>query len=372
MSVPSLSTFNTDAWVGRNLDEVATPALCLDMDRFEENVSRVVELCRNYGVQWRPHAKCHKSPRLAQLMMQQGAMGVTCATLEEAQLMVDGGISNVLIANMIASRPKLDQLAELAKRSQILVCVDAAQHITDLNQAMQAVGRTIGVLIELEIGFNRVGAASIEAAIALAKLCAESEYVELQGVMAYEGHLLTLADLDQKDREIQTAIEHTVSVRRAIEIAGYPCPIVSCGGTGSLPITIAQPGVTEIQAGGAVFMDEFYRRACGIQDFENALTVRATVVSRPTADRVVIDAGRKALDLAIHQPRPISPLGLQVEWFAAEHGILSCDPRADSPRIGDPVILIPGYADLTNNLYSRFWGHRGERIVDVFPIHHAR
>jgi D-serine deaminase-like pyridoxal phosphate-dependent protein len=186
--------------------------------------------------------------------------------------------------------------------------------------------------------------------------------------MAYEGHLLTAADPSEKRTAIRQALARVVDCRRQIEDAVMPCPIVSCGGTGSFPITLTQPGITEVQAGGAIFMDAFYREACQIDQLEHALTVLATVVSCPTPERAVIDAGRKAMNIEIHRPRVLDKPGVSVDWLAAEHGVLRREPDAAPLYIGEQLELIPGYADLTNVLHNCFWGFRGGRLAEIIPI----
>jgi D-serine deaminase-like pyridoxal phosphate-dependent protein len=153
-----------------------------------------------------------------------------------------------------------------------------------------------------------------------------------------------------------------------MEHEGLPCPIVSCGGTGSYPITLGQAGITEIQAGGAIFMDAFYRQACQITDLEHALTVLTTVVSLPEPNRAIIDAGRKAMNIEIHVPQVVGHPGILVDWLSAEHGVLKLTPGAAPLEIGQQLELIPGYADLTNVLHPCFFGFRQGRLEQVIPI----
>ena len=186
--------------------------------------------------------------------------------------------------------------------------------------------------------------------------------------MAYEGHLLTIDEPREKETAIRSALDAAMACKRQIEEAGVPCPIFSCGGTGSYPITVALPGVTEIQSGGAIFMDAFYREACKITELDHALTVIATVVSRPTHDRAVIDAGRKALNIEIHRPLVAGKKGVTVDWLSAEHGILKIESGGDDLHIGEQIELIPGYADLTTVLHTCFHGFRGGTLEEVYPI----
>ncbi len=348
--------------------ELCTPALCLDLDKFQSNVRTMVDICTRHDLQWRPHAKCHKSPTIASWLVEAGAVGVTCATISEAEIMAGQGIRNILIANMIVGPMKLSRLVALTYRADPIVCVDQFSQAQAISAAMVAGGSTIRVVIELEIGMNRVGVLVGEKAIALARQIAELPGIAFAGLMAYEGHLLTIADPQQKGQAIHEALEPVAKCRDELESGGLPCPIVSCGGTGSYPITVNVPGITEIQAGGAIFMDAFYRHACQIVTLDFALTILATVVSRPTRDRAVIDAGRKAMNIEIHRPQVVDRPGVEVEWLSAEHGILKLSDDASDLKVGDLIELIPGYADLTTMLHPCFWAFRQNSLEQVIPI----
>lgn len=354
--------------IGCSKSELSTPALCLDLDLFEANVQHMVAACRERRVQWRPHAKCHKSPILGRWIVDAGACGLTCATIDEAEIMAAAGIQDLLIANMIAGSVKVERLVELASQADVLVCADHPAQVRQLSGAMAAAKRTVRVLVELEIGMHRVGVASVEDAIALAQQIHDSPGLRLAGVMAYEGHLLTIRDLAEKERAIREALAKAVATRRRLQDRGLPCPIVSCGGTGSFPITLGQSGITEIQAGGAIFMDAFYREACQISGLHNALTVLATIGSLPAPNRAIMDAGRKAMNIDIHKPQVVGLDGVSVDSLSAEHGSLAVEPHASKLEIGQQIELIPGYADLTNVLHTCFYGFRDGRLEREIPI----
>ncbi|MBM99914.1 MAG: alanine racemase [Planctomycetaceae bacterium] len=356
------------AVVGCSKTDLYTPALCLDLDLFDANVQIMVETCQKHGVDWRPHAKCHKSPIIGRWLVDAGAIGLTCATIREAELMAEAEIRDLLIANLIAGPAKIQRLVELASKADPIICLDHQDQADAISQAMATAGVYVRVLIELEIGMNRVGVDDLELVERLAEKVHSLPGLELAGVMAYEGHLLTIEDLQEKEQTIRQALAKAMTARDRLESRGLPCSIVSCGGTGSFPITVKQNGITEIQAGGAIFMDEFYRHSCQIDQLENSLTIMATVVSMPTPDRVVVDTGRKALNIEIYRPRVREPKGLLVESLSAEHGVLRLTEDATPPKIGQPVEIIPGYADLTNVLHPGFLGFRGGKFEREIPI----
>lgn len=354
--------------VGIEKAKLITPALCLDLDRLEANIRRMVDACHAAGVEWRPHAKCHKSPLLGQQLVEAGAIGLTCATLQEVATMANAGIRDLLLANLVAGTPKIDRLVELADLADLLICIDDPRQAYPISEALSAAKREVRVLIELEIGMERVGVQDDSTALELARIIHSLPGLELAGLMAYEGHLLTIENEDEKRDAIQETLRPVVQLKERMIAEGLPCPIVSCGGTGSFPITVQQPGITEVQAGGAIFMDAFYRDRCGIDFLDDALSILATVTSTPTSDRVIIDAGRKAMDMAIHYPRVVSHQGMSVVSLSAEHGILQRSADSEPVELGDLVELIPGYADLTNVLHACFYGIRNGVVEKELPI----
>ena len=354
--------------IGCGIDDISTPYLCLDLDLFDSNVASMVATCREHNVLWRPHAKCHKSPVIAQWLLDAGAGGITCATVREAEVMAGAGISDILIANMIAGKAKVARLAQVAQQADVIICVDNIGQATAISQAMDAANTSVRVLIELEIGLNRVGIAVNDAAIQLGGQINKLPGLQLAGLMAYEGHLLTIEDPAEKESSIRSALGKVVELREQFERSGLACPIMSCGGTGSYPITVKQPGITEIQAGGAIFMDAFYRHACQITELQYALTVQTTVVSLPTPDRAIIDAGRKTMDMSVHLPVVKDRLDLTVDRLSAEHGALARSPDGPTLEIGRQLEVIPGYGDMTNIFHPHFHAFRNGRLEQRIPI----
>ncbi|HVU87422.1 MAG TPA: DSD1 family PLP-dependent enzyme [Pirellulales bacterium] len=349
-------------------DALDTPALCVDLDVMDANIQAVMAACRAHGVAWRPHSKGHKIPAIAQRELAAGAIGVTCAKLGEAEVMAAAGISDILIANMIVGPIKVARLVELRRIADPIVCVDHMDQVTPLSDAMTQAGLKLRTMIEVDIGLSRVGTLPGRATLALAGQIAESPGLELAGIMGYEGHLLTVSDAHEKASAIRAALGSLTETADAIRRAGLPCEIVSCGGTGSYLYAIEQPGITEIQAGGAIFMDAFYRKRCRIPDLQYALTVLTTVVSRPAPERAIIDAGRKSLSMELTMPLVAGRDDIRVKGLSAEHGTLELGPTARDLKIGDRLELIPGYADLTTVFHDELYGFRDGRLEVVWPI----
>jgi D-serine deaminase-like pyridoxal phosphate-dependent protein len=354
--------------LGTPKDELDTPALLIDLDLFEANVGQAVELCREHGVGWRPHAKCHKSPDIGRRLIEAGAIGLTCAKLGEAEMFAAAGIPDLLIANFLAGPRKVERLVELRRKADPIICLDHIDQAIPISGAMESAGQRLRAILEIDIGLERAGVAPGRPAVELAKRVAELPGIELVGVMGYEGHLLTLENPGEKAGRICEALAQLVETAERIAAAGISCPIVSCGGTGSLPFAVSQPGITEVQAGGVIFMDTFYRYQCHLEGFRYALTILTTIVSRPTPGRAIIDSGRKTMNMEIAIPLVLGREDVTVDRLSAEHGILKLGPTAEDLQVGDRLELIPGYGDLTTVLHNQFFVLQDGKLVDIWPL----
>lgn len=348
--------------------DLDTPALCIDLECMEANVGHLVASCCQHKVDWRPHSKCHKSPAIAQKLVAAGAIGVTCAKVGEAEIMAAAGVTDLLIANQVVGSQKITRLVALRRVADPIVCIDHLDQARPIGEAMQAAGLSIRVLIEVDIGMQRAGVLPGGASVELAGELSRIPGITFSGVMGYEGHLLQVPDPVEKEQRIRTDVGSLVETKLQVENKGIACPIVSCGGTGSYTYSISQPGITEIQAGGAIFMDDYYRNKCHVQDLDFALTLIATVVSRPAPDRAIIDSGRKTMNCELETPRVISHAGIQVQSLSAEHGTLVLEPAAQGLKIGDRLILLPGYSDFTCVLHDRFFAFRDQRLEEIWPL----
>jgi len=352
--------------VGSTLDEIDTPCLLIDLDAFESNVKKMAAYCAENGVAWRPHSKCHKSPDIARAIVAAGAIGVTCAKLGEAEVMAAAGVKDLLIANPLVGPIKLRRLAALRETADPITIIDHPDQVDALSAALPR-ERPVRTLIEVDIGMSRCGVQPGESAVALARRIDESPSLELAGIMGYEGHLLRIEDPAEKERAIAASIGLLNETKKALLEAGIPCPIVSAGGTGSYEITARQPGLTEIQAGGGIFMDLMYSEECGVKSLDYSLTILASVTSRPTPDRAIIDAGRKTMNRELHTPEVKGRDDLRIQSLSAEHGILDVTQGA-GPAVGERIEFIPGYGDFTTVLHDCFYCLRGDRLEAVWPL----
>ena len=348
--------------IGRNPRDVITPALVLDLPAARRNIAKMADRLKTMPAKLRPHIKVHKSPELARMQVDAGAIGISTATVWEAIVMVRSGLDSIFVVNTVAGREKLAALAEIARDAEVMVAVDNPQNSADIAAAARAAGSTVGVLIEVDTGMDRAGVDTAGQAVELARRITQLEGLKLLGVTGYEGHCSLTPDREERAQKQQTAMHMLVDAADTMKAAGFPSPIVSAGGTATWDWTATTRGVTEIQAGSYVFMDNFHGPMAG--DFEHALTVLATVISRPP-DRVIVDAGNKSLGA----PALTTMRGhdLKVMRVDEEHGIFVAD--ASYPlHVGDVVELVPGYAPGTVNWYDAYYVVEGDRVVDVWPV----
>ena len=344
-----------------------TPALLIDLDVLESNIAHVAQLCRAHGVQWRPHFKGHKTLEIAQMQISAGAIGVTCAKLGEAEILAGNGIHDILIANQIVGPLKMRRLMRLLDNADVIVSVDGVENIRELADASRQAGKQLRVVIEVDLGFCRAGAAPGAAVLALADVIARHSSLRLAGVMGWEAQTTAIADPAEKEKAVAAAIGLLTQSADMCRKAGHDIRIVSCGGTGTLLYCIKQPGVTEVQVGGAVMNDAHYRWDYNI-DLPFALTVLATVTSRPTPTRVILDAGRKSMSVDMAVPRPLDVPAVREVRLSAEHAKLELESPSDRPRVGERVEFLPGYTDTTVHLHEEIVALRNGRIEAVWKV----
>ncbi len=354
-------------FVGQPKTALDTPALLVDLDVMEGNIAKMAKTFRDHKVNWRPHTKGMKIPALAHRLIKAGAIGVTCAKLGEAEVMAAGGISDILVANQIVGPVKIARLVNLQHHSNVMVAVDNWDNIREIDAAAIAKGVRVRVLIEVNTGMNRAGTLPGEATVDLAKKAASLKGVKLAGLMTWEAHTLRLADPAEKRTAVEAAIKTFVATVGACRAAGVEIGIVSCGGTGTYWITAEQKGITEIQAGGGIFSDMLYRKTFGVEH-PYAMTILATVTSRPDPKRIICDAGRKTMTGDAAMPEPIGLAKVASMALSAEHTIVNLAEPNDSPRVGDKQEFVVGYSDTTVNLHDELVGIRQGKIEVIWSI----
>jgi D-serine deaminase-like pyridoxal phosphate-dependent protein len=352
--------------LGVPLSEIDTPALLIHHEKLMRNIQQMANFCAAGPVKLRPHSKTHKCVPIAQRQLEAGAIGITCAKLGEAEALAAGGIQDILIANQIIGPIKIARLAQLAKHCNLMVAVDAPSNIRELSAAATAARVTIGCLVEVNIGMNRCGVEPGEPALALARQIAASPGLQFMGIQAYEGHLVNLTPFEERRARTLTDMQKAIDTKTFIEAAGLAVPIVSGGGTGTYSITGRMEGMTELQAGSYATMDAKYQ-SIGGADFENALSVLVTVISRPTPDVAVIDAGLKAMTTEFGLPT-VEVEGAKLLYCSEEHAKISLSGAARDLRIGDKITLVPSHGCTTINLHDQLYVTEDERLRDIWQV----
>ncbi len=352
--------------IGRRVEELDTPALWVDLDALDANIATMARVCREAGVDWRPHIKASKSPPLAKRLIAGGAVGITCAKVGEAEVMADGGITDILIANEVIGPQKIARLVELAGRATVCVAVDDERNLRELSAASAAAGANVDVLVDLNVGLARCGIRP-EDAPALAQLVLDLPGVTLRGLMGYEGHVMGIPDLEAKDAASRASADILAEGTAALAGAGIEARVRSGGGTGNYWIAAQLGALTELQSGGGVLMDLTYMESMHVPDHQFALFLTEQVVSIATPGRAAGDAGWKSIGQHTGQPRVIEPPGVQLRGLNAEHSIFElAEDTTLTP--GDRVTLVPHYSDSTVLLHRRMYAVRDGVAEDVWPV----
>ena len=350
------------------LTEVDTPALLLDLDRFERNVATMAEATR--GIRLRPHAKSHKCPEVALRQIAAGAVGVCCQKVSEAAAMVDGGVPDVLVSNEIVGRAKLERLADLAQRARVSVCVDDAANVGALDDAARAAGVRIDTLVEVNVGANRCGVEPGEPALRLARAVSGSRNLHFAGLHAYHGAAQHLRSVAERSAAIAVAAEKARRTRDLLEDEGLECESVTGAGTGTFLFERGSGVWTELQPGSYIFMDADYGRNAweGFPGFQQSLYIWTTAMSVPAPGRVIVDAGLKAHSFDSGNPLVAGWPGVEYIRGSDEHGVLKVPSGGRAPGLGEKLRLVPGHCDPTVNLYEWLVCFRGERVEALWPI----
>jgi 3-hydroxy-D-aspartate aldolase len=344
------------------LTQLETPALILDLEVFEENIKIMKNFLDPSGLALRPHYKSHKSTAIAHHQIAEGAKGISCAKLSEAEDLVSSGIEDILIANQIVEPSKIARVANLAGCCYLTVCVDNADNIHAIEKAASSQGTIIHCLVELEVGMNRCGVDSFEKFYELAVLISKCPHLVFEGIQAYAGQLSHEVDYEYRKSEVERIEKKITELRNYLELKGLKVKEISGVSTGTVEFRREGSVYTEIQAGSYIFMDAAYN-SLNLQ-FKNSLFVLTTVVST-NPNLIVADAGKKSVSVDQANPVfrgfPLCPVDMSEEHIAISiegHNI----------TLGDKLKLIPGHCCTTVNLHSHFYLIRNGRIVDKIPV----
>jgi len=341
--------------------DIDTPAVLIDIDRVDANLRRVQDYADNHGLALRPHIKTHKLPRFAQRAIDLGAVGITVQKLGEAEVMADAGIRDIFLPYNIIGAPKLERLRALANRVRIAVTADSEETVLGLSSAFIDAPEPLRVLVECDTGMGRCGVQSPAAALVLAQMMHAAPGLEFGGIMTYPAA-----------GQVEANAAWLAEAKRVLADAGLPPAIVSNGGTPDVWRAHEVTAATEHRPGTYIYLDRF-QVAKGVGSFADcALTVLATVVSRPTENRAIIDAGSKALTsdtlgmdgFGLIEAYP----GAVITGLSEEHGTIDLSNCATKPAIGDKLRIIPNHACVVSNLFDTVTLISGDAVAETVPV----
>jgi D-serine deaminase-like pyridoxal phosphate-dependent protein len=343
------------------IDTIDTPAVLIDVDRVEANLRRAQDYADSHKLKLRPHIKTHKLPHFARRQVELGAAGITCQKIGEAEAMAEAGLEDIFLPYNIVGPEKLLRLRNLALRTKLSVTADSRATVEGLSAAFAEAPDRLTVLVECDTGMGRCGVQSPADAVALAEIVANSRGLRFGGLMTYP-----------PAGKVAENAAWLGEAAAALEKAGLPAAIVSNGGTPDLWRAHEVKAATEHRPGTYIYLDR-YQVAKGVAALDDcALTVLATVVSRPTETRAILDAGSKTLTSDM---LGMTGFGLLTDYpdavitgLSEEHGHVDLTGSAAKPAIGDRVRIIPNHACVVSNLFDKVYLVSGETILDAMPV----
>lgn len=351
-------------YTGQNIQNLPTPCLVVDYDTLTANLAEMQGMVDSYQRSLRPHIKTHKSSRVAKMQIEAGAIGVTCATIGEAEAMAVGGIRDILIANQLVTPDKLNRLARLLPQSDVKFAVDSIPGMRIAAEDARELGCVFEVLVEVDTGGKRCGAQTPEETVRLIECILESPSLRFGGIQAYYGGTSYIKDLTERERAIAAS---DAVLAQALEAARKVCeiPRISGAGSGNARYHLQNGLLTEIQSGSYVYSDTTYRELAS--EYRPALFVLTTVLSRPLNGRVVMDAGLKTMGTEFSTPEVIKYPGLAFDHYSEEH-IQWIVTGGEVPSIGEKVLVIPSHCCTTVNHHRRCFVIRDEIVLDEWEI----
>lgn len=360
--------------IGKSKWELDSPALCVDLDRMERNIRVAHERLRGTGIGIRPHAKTHKCPAIAKMQLDAGAIGICTAKLSESEVMLENGIPNVLMTGVNISILKIKKAMALRKKySGFIQAIDNPQNARDLQDAARAAGVVADVVVDINVA-RRSGVLPGEPALELAQLVDKLPNLTFRGILAYDGGVQHVKGFQKRKSDAIRRIEPAVTSYELMKKSGLNLEIFSGGGTGTYDIMGGVPGFTDVQIGSYLFMDCQYLEIGGSRnediydDFESSLTVITTIINNSYPNRLVTDAGAKALTLNQPAAFVLGEPGFKYNAGSDEYGTITFEQASKDYKVGDKLEVIVPHCDPVINLYDYIYGIRKDKVESVLPI----
>lgn len=351
-------------------EDLETPALVVDWDVVERNLETMSGYCQSRGIKLRPHVKTHKSPFLASRQIQSGACGISVAKPGEAEVMVESGLTDILLAYPVIGKAKAGRVAALAERASLSTSLDSREAAEGLSLAARERGSMIGILVEVDVGFHRCGVQTPSEAFELARRVSDLTGLEFRGLMFYPGSYVNREDQEDRIAEVNRLI---AEARDRLQSAGLPVPVVSGGSTPTARFSHRFPDVTEIRPGTYIFNDRNTVAQGAVSWTDCAAAVLVTVVSTAVPGRAIIDGGSKTFST----DPAVSGNGLGViredpdavfEKVNEEHGYLNVERSSRRYRVGEKLTVIPNHICPTVNLHEEMFLTRAGVVDRVCPV----
>lgn len=360
--------------IGKSKWELDSPALCVDLDRMEQNIRVVQTALQGTGVGVRPHVKTHKCPEIAKMQIAAGAVGVCTAKISETEIMLNNGIANVLMTGVNITAPKIRKAMELRKKyTGFVQATDNSRNVQDLQDAAKAAGIIADVVVDIDV-MKRSGVIAGGAALSLAQMADKMPNLKFRGLLAYDGGAQHVKGYQMRKEKALQNFEPAVMTFEMVNKAGLNVEIFSGGGTGTYNIMTAVPGFTDVQVGSYVFMDCQYIEIGGAKnetvfdDFAPSLTVMTTIINANHPGRLVTDSGSKALTINRPNAFVIGEPGFSYNAGSDEYGTVTFETSSRTYKVGDTLEVIVPHCDPVVNLYDFMYGIRKDKVESILPI----
>ena len=358
-----------------SIDQLPTPALTIDLDIFDRNIAKMQSHLNTAGLGLRCHTKMHKSPIIARKQIAAGAIGVCCATISEAEVMLAGGITKILITSPVVTDDKILRLLAMSqKSSEVEIVVDYIQGADRISELAGQMKLNIGVLVDLDPGMGRTGIEPGQKALELVRHSGEAcPNLTFNGLQMYIGNCMHVQGFEKRRDKYLHLISKGIETKELLESNGIQVPVFSGGGTGTYDIDAELGALTDLQAGSYAFMDVEYRDIGGqgtetFVDFEPSLFSLVTAISKPQERLITVDAGIKCLATDTGYPEFRDVEGATYHFGGDEHGIIQLNNSSRQINLGDRLSVITPHCDPTVNLYDYYYPYRQGMVTEIWPI----
>ena len=353
-----------------------TPALGVDLDVMERNMKAMSELARKHGVALRPHGKAHKSSQIAKLQIANGAVGVCCATIGEAEVMAAGGIQDILITAPLPAAPKLERLARLLpKVPRLSVVVDLVDTVEKMAAFTAGAPHPLTVLIDVDVGQRRTGVTEADTALAIARRIKSAKGMKLGGLQGYAGNLQALVTYEERLAKCKEVHDKLRAMKKQLEDSGFPCPVVTGVGTGTLLADATSGVFTEIQPGSYLYMDAQYGAVEISKDnpkpFQTGLRLFTRIISAPHAGTATTDAGHKSMPADSPAPPKVvagAPADTVYKYAGDEFGRLEYTDKSFRAEVGTLIECHVPHCDTAMAVHDHLLGFRGDTLETIWRI----